>query len=127
MAEENLSTNGVEGNGQTFEQKYGKRARTAMLYDEFTLCLGPLENAIDKLGAYDDEFSGEAAILFAAYRHAYDSLREMILAVEEKFGRLFLALAPDQTLFYHGFKAGDVLGVDVMEPVADQQQEVDHD
>lgn len=128
MAEENLQNNGGNGNGQTIEQKYGKRARTSMLYDEFTLCLGPLENAIDKLGSYDDEFMGEAAILYAAYRHAYDSLREMILAVEEKFGRLSLALAPDQTLFYHGFKAGDVLGVEVMQPKTEQdEQGVEHD
>ena len=129
MAEANLQNNGGEGNGQSIQEKYGRNARTSTLYDEFTLCLGPLENAIDKLGSYDDEFMGEAAILYAAYRHAYDSLREMILVVEEKFGRLSLVLAPDQTLFYHGFKAGDVLGVEIQQPVTEQQDEqgVDHD
>ncbi|MCF8105809.1 MAG: hypothetical protein K9K64_10015 [Desulfohalobiaceae bacterium] len=128
MAKEQVQEN--SGNGKKdresgIREKYGDRVgylRVEGFFDQFTLCMGPLETAIDKLGNVDERM-GEAAIMYAAYRHAYDSLREMIETLEKKFDQLVLVLEPDHTLFYHGFKSGDVRGIEVWEPASQQAEQ----
>lgn len=132
MAEEQVQKNSGEGNEDRkweIREKHGNKwgtVRIEGLYDHFTLCMGPMEYLIDKLSEHDDQMP-EATLMYASFRHAFDPIQEMIHALENKFGTLELVLRPN-SLYYHGFDRGDILGVEIQQPKTEQtEQGVDHE